>query len=102
MPFANSAERADHFHKHGADFGAKNARDYEAKADAFPLGSKSSTVLDYTRSQGDLVRFDPATDEFGVLSASGEVRTYFRPVPGVTHKRSTNLEYFNVSCLMRF
>jgi filamentous hemagglutinin len=102
MPFANSAERADHFHKHGVDFGAKNARDYEAKADAFLLGPKSSTALDYTRSQGDLVRFDPATDEFGVLSASGEVRTYFRPVPGVTHKRSTNLEYFNVSCLMRF
>jgi filamentous hemagglutinin len=48
------------------------------------------------------VRFDPATDEFGVLSAAGEVRTYFRPVPGVTHKQSTNLEYFNVSCLMRF
>ena len=46
MPFANSAERADHFHKHGVDFGAKNARDYEAKADAFLLGSKSSTVLD--------------------------------------------------------
>jgi filamentous hemagglutinin len=73
MPFANSQERADHFHKHGADFGAKNAKDYEAKADAFLLGRKA-----------------------------GEVRTYFRPVPGVTHKRSTNLEYFNVSCLLRF
>ena len=77
MPFANSEERADHFHKHGADFGAKDVRDYEVKADAFLLGPKSSTALDYTRSQGDLVRFDPATDEFGVLSGSGEVRTYF-------------------------
>ena len=81
---------------------AKNARDYATKADAFLLGPKSATALDYTRSQGNLVRFDPATNEFGVLSAAGEVRTYFRPVPGVTHKRSTNLEYFNVSCLMRF
>ena len=79
-PFADSEERADHFHKHGADFEAKNAKDYEAKADVFLLGPKSATALDYTRSQGDLVRFDPAT----------------------SHKRSTNLEYFNVSCLMRF
>ena len=40
MPFANPEERADHFHKHGAEFGAKNARDYEAKADAFLLGQR--------------------------------------------------------------
>lgn len=99
VPFANSHERADHFKKHGADFGAKSDRQYEAMADAFLLGSKSSTALDYTRSQGDVVRFDPVTDEFGVLSATGEVRTYFKPVPGVTHARSTNLEYFEVSCL---
>ena len=99
VPFANSHERADLFKKHGADFGAKSDRQYEAMADAFLLGPKSSTALDYTRSQGDVVRFDPVTDEFGVLSATGEVRTYFKPVPGVTHARSTNLAYFEVSCL---
>jgi pyocin large subunit-like protein len=46
MPFANSEERADHFHKHGADFEAKNAKGYEAKADVFLLGPKSATALD--------------------------------------------------------
>jgi hypothetical protein len=79
--------------------GRRTTGTYEAMADAFLLGLKSSTALDYTRSRGDVVRFDPATDEFGVLSATGEVRTYFKPVPGVTHTRSTNLEYFEVSCL---
>ena len=53
MPFANSEERADHFHKHGAEFGAKNAGDYEAKADAFLLGPKSATLLElYSKSGG--------------------------------------------------
>ena len=60
--------------------GGAGASACEPQADAFPLGPKCATALNYTRSQGDLVRFDPAT----------------------SHKRSTNLEYFNVSCLMRF
>jgi filamentous hemagglutinin len=99
VPFADSNECSDHFRRHGSDFGAKTSGEYEALAEAFLKGKSSSTGLEYTRSQGDVVRFDPATDEFGVLGADGYIRTYFKPVPGVTHKRSTNLEYFRITCL---
>lgn len=98
MPFASPNERADHFRRHGTDFGAQNEIDYEAMAERFLLGPKSATCLDYTRGMGDLVRFDLATDEFGVLGAMGEIRTYFKPVPGVTHRRATNLLYFRATC----
>ena len=46
----------------------------------------------------DVVRFDPATDEFGVLSRYGIIRTYYKPVPGRTHHKSSNLAYFRAQC----
>ena len=98
MPFVDQAERDDHFVKHGADFGVGTPEDYEALADAFLAGPRGPSTMEYTRSRGDRIRYDTQTDEFGVVSVNGVVRTYFRPVPGVTHRYSTNLEYFNRTC----
>jgi hypothetical protein len=49
-----------------------------------------------------------ATEEFGVLSAAGIIRTYFKPVPCVSlpvhvvksncHGEPTNVEYFRSEC----
>jgi filamentous hemagglutinin len=41
------------------------------------------------------VRYNPTTEEFGVISANGSIRTYYRPDPAV-HGYSTHAEYFNV------
>ena len=40
-------------------------------------GVKWWWMLQCERPQGDLVRYDPSTDEFGVLGADGYIRTYF-------------------------
>ena len=63
-------------------------------------------MLQCERPQGDLVRYDPSTDEFGVLGADGYIRTYFVAVPCASmpsgtrdcHNEPTNLDYFRQEC----
>jgi hypothetical protein len=93
--FAHSQLRASHFSDHGSDFGAKSPAEYEQQASTFLDGPKSANTLEKIRPQsGDAVRFDPATDEFGVLSRNSVIKTYYRPDPAV-HGYPTNLDYFN-------
>ena len=90
--FADAAKLQDHFDRHGGDFGAKTPAEYEAQAKAFLTGPKPSGVLEKVRSNGDIGRYNPTTDEFGVASPSA-IRTYFKPDPTV-HGMPTNLDYF--------
>ena len=92
--FGNNARRQDHFNRHGGDFGATSATQYEAMADGFLTGRRQSGVLERVRPNGDVVRFNPATNEFGVVSGDGTIRTYYKPDPAV-HGHATNLDYFN-------
>jgi filamentous hemagglutinin len=84
----------DHFERHSGDFGARTAAEYEQMADRFLTGPRPEGVLERVRPNGDVVRFDPSTDAFGVVSRDGTSRTFCRPDPAV-HGRATNLEYFN-------
>lgn len=92
--FADQLKLNDHFGRHGTDFGANSATEYEQMADAFLTGPKGPNTLEIVRPNGDIVRFDPTTDAFGVVSANGTIRTYYVPDPAV-HGYSTNLDYFN-------
>jgi pyocin large subunit-like protein len=92
--FKNGVENAfGHFTKHGADFEAKNALDYVRQAEDF-LHNPPAGALSKTRANGDVVRFDPATDAFGVMDKAGSPRTFYKPDPA-QHGYSTNLDYFN-------
>lgn len=82
-----------HFKDHGADFGAKNAVDYVRKAQDF-LHNPGAGVLSKTRANGDVVRFDSATNAFGVMDKTGAPRTFFVPDPA-KHGYRTNLDYFH-------
>ena len=82
-----------HFKDHGADFGAVNAVDYVRKAREF-LHNPGAGVLSKTRGNGDVVRFDPATNAFGVMDKTGAPRTFYKPNPA-KHGYRTNLDYFN-------
>lgn len=92
--FANGARLSDHFRRHGGDFGATDALDYQRRADGFLTGRRATETLERTRPSGDVVRFNSKTDEFGVISASGTVRTYYKPNTSV-HGYPTNMDYFN-------
>lgn len=82
-----------HFKEHGADFGAQNAVDYVRQSQQFlrnpPAGTK--TIV---RSKGDVVRYDPNTNTFGVVDKTGAPRTFYKPDPNI-HRYKTNMDYFN-------
>jgi hypothetical protein len=49
---------------------------YEAKADAFLGGPLGVAVAECTRPNGDRVRYNQVTQEFGVLRQDGTIATY--------------------------
>ncbi len=91
--FADQVKLDDHFNRHGSDFGATPAADYAQKVDNFLTGPKSPIALEIVRTDGDVVRYDPATEAFGVVSICGTVRTFYKPDP--TRNEMSNLDYFN-------
>lgn len=113
MGFLNPRQLARHFLAHGADFGASNAQEYERFADDFLSGPVLTGVQECVRGRGDRVRYDPATQCYGVLDNRGTIRTYYKPVPcntvpvsvraairlaGRCHGHTTNLSYFQAEC----
>ena len=82
-----------HFNDHGGDFSAENAVDYIRKAREF-LHNPPAGVLTKIRDTGDVVRFDPVTETFGVMDKHGVPRTFYVPDPA-EHGFPTNLDYFN-------
>lgn len=107
--FVSAARLTDHFERHGADLGAIDEADYLRKAKIFLERDISGTeVEECFRTQGDLVRYNPVTEEFGVADVAGVIRTYYKPVPqhlappgtdpAKTHTFPTNLDYFLDAC----
>jgi hypothetical protein len=91
--FASGDLLESKFNKHGSDFGALTASEYENQAASFLSDPDNADVLQFTRKGGDIVRFNPLTDEFGVLGSDGTIHTYYRPNPQI-HGKPTNLDYF--------
>src|SRR5450759_432920 len=65
--FLNPRQMHRHYTNHGADFGAMSATEYEIFADMFLGGVKILPIQECIRAKGDIVRFNPATDEYGVV-----------------------------------
>ena len=66
-------------------------------ADAFMTGPLREGALECFRANGDLVRFDPRTDEFGILTMAGHIATFMivQPLPSA---RRTSMQYFQSNC----
>lgn len=50
-------------------------------------------TLTRVRANGDVVRWHPSSNTFGVMDAGGAPRTFFRPDPFV-HGYANNWDYF--------
>lgn len=74
--FRSRAKLADHFQRHGRGCYALTEADYEQKADWFLGCAPTQSMLTARRPQGDTVRYDTATTEFGCLAHDGYIRTY--------------------------
>jgi len=64
-------------------------------ADAFLNGPQGTGVLQRVRANGDVARYDPASEAFGIVKPDGTIRTFYKPDPAV-HGYPINLDYFNV------
>ncbi|MCZ8382924.1 hypothetical protein [Achromobacter xylosoxidans] len=83
-----------HWKKHSSEFPEySNASQYVGGAQNF-VSKPPANVLTKTRTNGDTLFYDQATNTFAVKAADGAPRTMFRPDP-TQHGYPTNLDYFN-------
>ncbi|RZK47939.1 MAG: hypothetical protein EOO99_11915, partial [Pedobacter sp.] len=74
-----------HWKKHGAEFPEFiNAKQYVEGAKNFMHNSPAGTLMK-TRANGDILKYHPGTNTFGVMDASGVPRTMFRPTDGMKY-----------------
>lgn len=107
--FLSDAQRIAHYGKHSKHFGASNDIEYERLADQFLGGSAPAGAFECTRKKGDLVRYNPTTNELGVLSKGRVIHTYFKPkfcsdatpqeiARKECHREKTHLDYVKKLC----
>jgi len=104
----------DHVQKHSARLRiTAGAVEYEERADALFSIPKPDDVLECPQPDGDIIRFNKKTDEFGVIAADQIIRTYYIPMPchklapanrkpGSCHHEKTNFEYFKKNCRRQY
>ena len=69
------------FERNGEAFGAKNLDDFVRKAHAF-VEDPPAGVQRLTRSNGDVLLYDPKANVFAVATKAGTPRTMFKPDEG--------------------
>ena len=95
--FLLQQDKDDHFQKHGNDFGAASADEYEAMAIAFLGGSLSATMVECIRRNQDRIRFDKVKFSFGICAKDGYIKTYFK-CNKLIHRQKSHFQYFKGEC----
>ncbi len=62
---------------------------YARRADELWRNPKDVAILEFPRSDGDMIRFDTRTGDFGVLSPKRRIRTLFK----------ANIHYYQRQCV---
>jgi hypothetical protein len=72
----------EHFEKHGAEFGVSDRERYLRLACELRDAPLGSNVLEGTRSDGVITRFDARTGAFVAFNRDRTLRTFFKPNDG--------------------
>ncbi len=92
IAFASEKHLIKHFAKHGSEMGLKSMGEYLQAAKS--LFSKSGTnILKHTSKEGTSFVYDAAKNEFGVLSKSGKIETFFKPERGIEYFKEQVKKY---------
>lgn len=86
--FRTHERLAEHYRKHGREFGSISMDRYLRLAQALrdrPLGGM---VLEAVRGDGVIVRYDKSSGAFIAFNRDGTIRTFFRPDRGDAYFRS--------------
>ena len=68
-----------HYDKHLPEFGEISKEKYLEKANALADAPLSEDVVQLVRSDGSVAKYCYSTNEFVVVTADGNIRTYFKP-----------------------
>ena len=77
--WGNPASLPDHFARHGADFGARNAEEYARMASEFLQRAKADALSAKVGSNGVLRIYDSRSGTFGAYNRDGTTKTFFKP-----------------------
>ena len=78
-PFASEQLLQKHYDKHLNEFGNISMQDYLERANVFADLPLSEDIVQLTRSDGSISKYCFSTNEFVVVTADGNIRTYFKP-----------------------
>lgn len=100
MPFSSTRERDLHFAKHGHEFGATDAIEYERMADEFMFGLMDADTKECIRPGNiNRVRFGFGTHYEGVARIVPEfIRTFYPVSMTRIAKHGGEAGYFNHEC----
>jgi len=85
--FASRQKFLDHFDKHGGEFGSISKEEYLRRAQTLRDGPVGSGVLEVTRADGVVTRFDKQTGAFLAFNSDLTIRTFFKPNDGENYFR---------------
>ena len=80
--FRSRQRLADHYAKHGSEFGRISREEYLHLAQTLRDAPVGGDVLEIRRGDGTVSRFDRKSGAFIAFDADGTIRTFFRPNDG--------------------
>jgi hypothetical protein len=91
--WGDQASLADHYARHGGDFGATSPDEYASQASRFLQRSQAERLPTKIESDGTIRTYDPNTNEFGSYNPNGSTKTYYAPNTNV-HGYPSNWDYW--------
>ena len=83
--FASRSKLAEHYKRHGREFGFITIEEYLQQAQSLRDRPVGGNVLETVRADGVVTRFDRGSGAFIAFEADGTIRTYFRPNAGESY-----------------
>ena len=80
-------ELSKHFGKHAAKWfpPISSEAEYLRRASNLLSSPSGGSILEKVRPNGDILRYNTATNEFAAMASSGTIRTFFRPKNGINY-----------------
>jgi hypothetical protein len=85
--FRSETHLREHHDKHGREFGAVSRQEYLALAQALRDRPLDPRVIEATRADGVVTRFDRDAGAFIAFDPDGTIRTFFKPRDGEVYFR---------------